>query len=291
MHGTGIAPAPLRESVKPVMTSARKRAAVDSLSPQIRPLGSQGNPPSEPMAAPSQETIWEARIQEAVLKAVMSLAPQVNHPIPGPPVYRPVAPSPMSAAALAEAEAAHTEQGLRLQEARKAQEQWAADMVRKAAEQAQKQADEAAQQAQEQARRDAEKAREIQSQLQRQLQALAAADAEAAQAFAEKRELLARESQAIAEKLQLLQQSTTGLAIQTAGHPMESATLPPHLLPSNNYQSSTPTYTSHQQGLAMPPNNAKGLAEPFNPAQPASAVPWNTATSIGSPRPEEASQE
>jgi hypothetical protein len=192
----------------------------------------------------------------------------------------------MSAAALAEAEAAHTEQGLRLQEARKAQEKWAAELARKAAEQAQKQAEEAAQLAAEQAQREAERAREMQAQLQRQLQALAAADAEAARAFAEKRELLARESQAVAEKLQLLQ-STTGLAAQ----PVERATLPPHLLPSNTYQSTQLIYASQHQGLAMPPNNAAGLAEPFNPAQQAPAVPSQTATLIGTPRPEEANQE
>jgi hypothetical protein len=45
----------------------------------------------------------------------------------------------------------------------------------------------------------------LQAQLQQQLQALAAADAEATQAFARKKESLARESQTIAQKLQLLE--------------------------------------------------------------------------------------
>ena len=113
-------------------------------------------------------------------------------------------PNPLSAAALAEAEAAHIAHGQRLYEARLAQEKWAAVMAQKEADLAREQARERERQALEMTRRDAEEAREMQAQLQLQLQAMAAADAEATQAFAAKREVLARKSQAIAMRLQHL---------------------------------------------------------------------------------------
>ena len=276
--------------MKPVMTSTRKRAAVGSLSPQTRLLSSQDNQASGPRAGSMQDPVWEARIQEAVLKAVLSLAPQMTSTQTGPPASLALTPNPLSAAALAEAEAAHIEQGLRLQEARMAQERWAAEISRKTAEHAKQQAQEAAKQAAEHAQREAEKTRELQSQLQQQLQALAAADAEAAQTFAQRRELLARESQAIAERLQLLQ-SIIGPTDQVVRVTAERGPLPPHLLSSATFRASTTDYASQIHGLAVPHNNATGLAEPLNPAQQALAEPHQSATLFGAPRPEEARQE
>jgi hypothetical protein len=72
---------------------------------------------------------------------------------------------PLSAAALAEAEAAHTAQGQRLYEARLAQEKWAVEMAQKEAELAREQARETERQAAELARGEVEKAREMQAQL------------------------------------------------------------------------------------------------------------------------------
>jgi small-conductance mechanosensitive channel len=237
-----------------------------------------------------QDPVWEARIQEAVLMAVLSLAPQMTSTLTGPPAALALTPKPLSAAALAEAEAAHIEQGLRLQEARMAQESWEAEIARKAVEHAKHQAEEAARQAAEHAQREAEKTRQLQSQLQQQLQALAAADAEAAQTFAQKQELLARESQAIAERLQLLQ-STTGLTDQVMRPTAERGNLPPRLSSSATFSASTTDYASQTHGLAVPHNNAAGLAEPFNLAQQAPAEPQQSATIFGAPRPEEARQE
>ena len=198
------ASAPPKEAVKHVMTSTRKRAAVGSLSPQMRPLGSQGHSVSVPARDAAEDSVWEARIQEAVRKAVLSMAPQVMSASQFSQAQINLPPNPLSAAALAEAEAAHIEQGRRLQEAIHAQEKWAAEVARKAEEQARERACEAARQAAEQSRREAEEAQAIQAQLQQQLQALAAADVEVAHAFAVKREALARESQTIAMRLQLL---------------------------------------------------------------------------------------
>jgi hypothetical protein len=276
--------------VRPVMTSTKKRAAVGSLSPQLRPLDNQDHPAPRLPAGATQDAAWEARIQEAVRKAVLSLAPQVPHTNPEPPAFRAMDSNPLSAAALAEAEAAHIEQGRRLAEARMAQDRWAVEAAHRAAELARMQAEETARQAAEQARREAAMARELQLQLQQQLQALAAADAEAAQAFAQKRELLARESQAIAEKLQQLQYST-GPATHIACQSAERATLPPHLLPTTNHHIPNADHATQLHGLAVPSNIAAGPAEPFNPAQQAPAVPLQTATFIGAPRPEEARKE
>ena len=143
----------------------------------------------------------------------------------------------------------------------------------------------------EQALREAERTRAQQAQLQQQLQALVAAGAEAVQAFATKRESLARESKAIAQKLQLLQ--STGLtqpAAQVTGQPTGAMNLSPHLLPITTQTGVTPEYNLQTQGLAVPPNNALGLAEPPNPAHQASAVPQQTALPSGAPRPEEANE-
>ena len=143
-----------------------------------------------------------------------------------------------------------------------------------------------------QARRHAEASRAMQAKLQHQLHALASAEAEAAHAFAEKREQLARESQTIAQKLQLLQSSGPCPTVtQLTGQTLEMATLPPHLLPSAIHTGRTPDNDIQNQGLAMPPINAQGLAEPLNTAHQASAMPQQTATLSGAPRPEGAGRD
>ena len=140
--------------------------------------------------------------------------------------------------------------------------------------------------------REAERIKALQAQLQQQLQALAAADAEALQAFATKREALASESQAIAQKMQLMQ--STGLTqpvAQVTGQPTGTLNLPPHLLPITTHPGATPEYNLQTQGLAVPPNNALGLAEHLNPAHQASKVPQQTAPPSGAPRLKEANEE
>ena len=144
------------------------------------------------------------------------------------------------------------------------QEQWAAETAKKAAEQAQTWAMETARMAAEQARRQAEASIAMQSHLQHQLQAIAAAEVEAAQTFAQKKEQLARESHATAQKLELLQTSGPCPTVtQLTGQTVEMANLPPHLLPSATNNGRNPDNNIHIQGLAMPPNNAQGLAEPL----------------------------
>ncbi len=163
----------------------------------------------------------------------------------------------------------------------------------KAEEQAREQARETARLAAEQSRREAEEAKAIQAQLQQQLQALATVDAEAAQAFAKKRETLARESQAIAMRLQILQStvSNTSASFMAAGQLPEKATLPPHLLATTNYHTSTPATFIPTHGPAEASNNACGPAEPYNHAHQALAVPQQTASPSGTPRPEEVRKE
>jgi len=219
------------------------------------------------------------------------MAPQGLHTSQLPQVQL-TAPLPLLAAALAEAEAAHIAQGLRLQEARRAQEQWALESARRAEAQTKEHAMETERKAAEQALREAERSRAMQAQLQQQLQALAAADAEAAQAFATKRESLARESQAIAQKLEPLQSTgQTQPAGLVTGQPTGTPNLPPHLLSNTTHPGMTPEYNLQIQGLAEPPNNTLGLAEPPKPAHQAPTVPQQTAPPNGAPRPEEASRE
>ncbi len=66
-----------RDSVKPVMISSRKRAAVRSLSPRIRPLSQQDHGAPE-AAQTSRDPQWEARLQEAVRIAMLTIPP---HPV------------------------------------------------------------------------------------------------------------------------------------------------------------------------------------------------------------------
>ena len=103
-----------------------------------------------------------------------------------PQTHQSKEPIPLSSAALAEAEAAHVAQGLRLHEARRAQEQWAVETTMKAAEQAAETAKRAAEHATEHAQREEEASQAMHVQVHHQLQALVAAEAEATHAFAEK---------------------------------------------------------------------------------------------------------
>jgi hypothetical protein len=61
-HIKETAPAHTRETVIPVMTSTRKRAAVGSLSPQIRTLSNQEHFTSGPPPGETEDKLWEARI-------------------------------------------------------------------------------------------------------------------------------------------------------------------------------------------------------------------------------------
>jgi len=96
---------------------------------------------------------------------VLSIAPQVMSANPGPSTHLILEPNPLSAAALVEAEAAHTSQGQRLYEARLAQEKWAAEMAQKEANFAREQTRETQRLAPEKAHKEAVEAREIQAHL------------------------------------------------------------------------------------------------------------------------------
>jgi hypothetical protein len=75
------------------------------------------------------------------------------------------------------------------------------------------------------------------------------------------------------------------------GLTVEMATLPPHLLPNATHNGRNLDNNIQIQGLATPPNNAQGLAEPLNTANPASSLPQQTATLSGAPRLEGAGRE
>ncbi len=116
---------------------------------------------------------------------------------------------------MAEAEAAHIAQGQRMKEARDAQRALAEEATRREAELA---------------RKVAEETRLLHAQLQTQLQHLAAADAAVAQAFADKRAQMARESQTIAQRMQELQNASQLMTViqpHSAHH--DRAAFPPHL--------------------------------------------------------------
>ena len=99
-------------------------------------------------------------------------------------------------------------------------------------------------------------------------------------AFASHRAHMARESQAITQKLQELQNTP---------HHLERSSLPPHLIQTPTLTGQT-SVTCHQQPRrAEPLNPTTGLAEPSNPAQ-VSATPAKTAPQSGAPRPGEAFQ-
>jgi len=107
-----FAPPQQEHSVEPVMTSSRKRAAIGSLSPQIRPFPShprttEGHAPhANPM-----DPAWETRFQEAFRQAVLALnSPASLTDTPAQPAQQ-LSLLTLSATALAEAEAAHVAQG------------------------------------------------------------------------------------------------------------------------------------------------------------------------------------
>ena len=113
-RGTEPAFAPMRESVRPLMTSTRKRAAVGSLPPQIRPLDPQEHHTPDTSTGAMGDPIWEACFQEAVRQAMLTLGTPGIPASQTPQLQQPVEATPFSAAALAEAEASYTAQGLRL---------------------------------------------------------------------------------------------------------------------------------------------------------------------------------
>ena len=161
----------------------------------------------------------------------------------------------------------------------------------RAAEAAKREAEETARKEAELAWKAAEEATLLQAQLQAQLQQLAAADAAAAQAFADRRAQMARESQEITQKLQALQntpQTFQSTYLQPAQQ--DRITLPPHLAQSLPTAGVTSVYGQQQQGRMYPLIPATGLAEPSIPAQ-VLTVPAKTAPQIGAPRPGEAGQE
>ena len=88
-------------------------------------------------------------------QAMLTMTPQ-GLSVSQLPHTQSLAPLPLTAPALAEAEAAYVAQGLRLQEARKAQEQWAAETARKTAEQAREHVMDTSRRAADHARREAE---------------------------------------------------------------------------------------------------------------------------------------
>ncbi len=135
-RGSQPASAPTRESIKPLMTSTRKRAAVGSLSPQIRPLAPQEHRAPNTSTGAMGDPLWEARFQEAVRQAMLTLGTPGITTTQTPQHQQPLNATPLSAVALAEAGASYIAQGLRLQEARRMQEKWAAETAKKAAEQA-----------------------------------------------------------------------------------------------------------------------------------------------------------
>jgi len=191
---------------------------------------------------------------------------------------------PFSAAALAEAEAAHASQGQRLKEARELQNAMALEAARKEAEERAKQEALLAIKA-------AEESKRLQEQLQVQLRELAAADVAAAQAFADRRAQMARASHDIAQQLQALQNSSQPQ--QPPFHLQglqDRSILPPHLTQCLSATGVNPVWSHEQEGRAGPSIPAQGIAEHSIPFQ-VSAVPAQTAPQNGMPRPGEATQE
>jgi len=105
--------------MQPVMTSSRKRVAVGSLSPKIRPLAPQARAaPVNPAPSGPQDPEWEIKIQEAVKRALLTLGtplPQLGMDLQLPQSAPHLT---LSASALELAEVAHAAQGQRLKEAR-----------------------------------------------------------------------------------------------------------------------------------------------------------------------------
>jgi len=180
---------------------------------------------------------------------------------------------PLSAAALAEAEAAHAAQGLRIQQAREAQALFAAEIARLEAEAA---------------RKETEALREMQAKLQTQLQELAAEEAASVQAFALRREMLAQESKAVAEKLKQLQSSgPRQRSAISGGFSKDHTSLPPHLTSFSATLGTTPASGQLLHGRAEPETPASGPAEPFNLVMGLTS-PLTAAPTCGLPRPREA---
>jgi hypothetical protein len=279
------APPQQEQTVRPVMTSSRKRAAIGSLSPQIRPLLPQSQFPAAFGSHPSVlEPEWETRFQLAVRQAMITLTSPAPTPHGQNPQTQEPLPLPLSAAALAEAEAAHAAQGQRLKEARELQNALVLEAARKDRE-------EAARREALQAQKVAEESKRLQEQLQDQLRELAAADAAAAQAFADRRAQMAKASHDIAQRLQALQSSTQPQSTPLTFQGLHDRNfLPPHLAQSVPAPGATSSNSHQHQGSMGPSIPAQGLAEPQIPFQ-VPAVPAQTAPQNGVPQPGEAFQE
>jgi hypothetical protein len=91
-------------------------------------------------------------------------------------------------------------------------------------------------------------------------------------------------------RLQYLQSAAAHATAPTC-QPVEKAALPPHLISITNHIATASNNYLNTHGPAEPFYIATGPAEPFNPAQQASAVPQQTAPFRRAPRPEEASRE
>ena len=224
---------PSESFVQPVMTSSKKRAALGSLSPKIRTLAPQAHT-SLGNSTPniSQDPSWEARFQDAVRQALLTMGTPLATPGMDSHLTQPAPALTLSTTALKEAEAAHAAQGQRLRDAREMQKALEVERARKEAEAA---------------KLAAEASRKLQAQLQAQLQQLAVEDATAAHAFAKQREKMVRESQAIAQRLQLLQNNPQTLpAGNPPAHQVDWTTFSPHL----NHTSILPGRTAtNKQGL------------------------------------------
>jgi hypothetical protein len=104
------------------MTSSKKRAALGSLPPKIRPLAPQAHA-SLPNLAPTvpQDPEWETRIQNVVRQALLTMGTPLPPLGMDPQLAQPAPHLTLSASALKLAETAHAAQGQRLKEARELQ--------------------------------------------------------------------------------------------------------------------------------------------------------------------------
>ena len=125
-------------------------------------------------------------MQEAVRKAILAIGHSLAVTCPHLQPIQPTLPLTRSAAAMAEAEAAHIAHGQRLKKAKEAPIAMEMEAARKEAKMA---------------RKATEQSRLFQAKLQAQIQQLATPDVSEAQAFASQRAHMAKESQAIAQKL------------------------------------------------------------------------------------------
>jgi len=116
------------------MTSSRKRAALGSLSPKIRPLAPRAHE-SLPNLAPTvpHDPEWETMIHDVVRQALLTMVTPLPPLGIDPQLAQPAPHLTLSASALELAEAAHAAQGQRLKKAREWQKAREAERARKEA--------------------------------------------------------------------------------------------------------------------------------------------------------------